>query len=125
VCLGRRTKWMLALPSLSSEPRFHNRRCDVDLTTASPPPPFSPRVAKIPRSARSTAHTHVAEARWLPWAQLPSEQPLRFVVPPLRASRLWMLSRRWEMASPLHMGIKRSRYEGSFSSTPSRRFVRL
>ena len=43
----------------------------------------------------------------------------------LGASRLRMLLRRWKMASPIHMGIMRSRYEGSFSPTPSRRFVRL
>jgi len=60
------------------------------------------------------------------WAQFPSERSVRFVVPPvLGASRLRMLSRRWKMASPINMGIMRSRYEGSFSPTSSRRFVRL
>jgi hypothetical protein len=31
----------------------------------------------------------------------------------------------WKVASLIHMGIMQSRYEGSFSSAPSRRFVRL
>ena len=49
------------------------------------------------------------------------EGSVRFVVPLLGALRLQMFSRRWRMLSPIHMGIMRSRYEGSFSATLSRR----
>jgi hypothetical protein len=66
---------MLAVPSLLSDPRFHNRRCGVDLTTVLPAPRSPPKVLKIPCSARSTAHASVA--------QCPSERPVRFVVAPL------------------------------------------
>ena len=60
-----------------------------------------------------------------PSVQRRSEGPVRFVVPLIGALRLRMFSRRWRIASPIHMGIMRSRYEGSFSATLSRRFVRL
>jgi hypothetical protein len=47
-----------------------------------------------------------------PWAQGPSERPVRFVVPPSGFSA----ADAWKVASPIHMGIMHSRYEGSFSS---------
>ena len=52
-----------------------------------------------------------------PSVQRPSQGPVRFVVSLLGASQLRMPSRRWRMVSPTHMGIMRSRYEGSFSAT--------
>src|SRR5207237_10184253 len=56
-----------------------------------------------------------------PWAQGPSERPVRFVVPPLGFSA----TDAWRVASPIQMGIVTSRYEGSFLPTPSLTFVRL
>ena len=47
-----------------------------------------------------------------PWAQGPAERPVRFVVPPSGFSA----ADAWKVASPIHMGIMHSRYEGSFSS---------
>jgi len=51
----------------------------------------------------------------LPWAQCPlGARPVRFAA-----------AYAWKVASLIHMGIMQSRYEGSFSSAPPRRFVRL
>jgi hypothetical protein len=58
-------------------------------------------------------------------AQLPGAASAVCGAAGLGASRLRMLSRRWKTASPIEMGIMRSRYEGSFSPTSSRRFVPL
>jgi hypothetical protein len=54
---------MLAFQRYHLNLAFHNNRRGIDVTT-SPAPPFPPSL-QIPRSARSTAHANVAEARWL------------------------------------------------------------
>ena len=46
-----------------------------------------------------------------PGARGPSERPVQFVVPPL----VFSAADAWKVASPTHMGIMHSRYEGSFS----------
>jgi len=49
----------------------------------------------------------------LPWAQCPlGARPVRFAA-----------AYAWKVASLIHMGIMQSRYEGSFSSAPSRRLT--
>src|SRR5271169_6136994 len=94
---------MLAFPSSSSEPRFH-----------APLWPVPAQAFKIPCSARSTAHANGAEA---PWAQRPSERPVRFAVSPVGASRLLMPLAAFEKGVIKYVGMMRSPYEGLFSPT--------
>jgi hypothetical protein len=81
----------------------------------------SPQVFKIFHSTHSTANANVAghdgSAGTTPHGAASAA----------RSAAPWGFSAAdaRKVVAPMHMGIMQSRYQGSFSSAPSRRFVRL
>src|SRR5439155_16580356 len=95
-----------------SDPLFHNRRFGVDLTAVSPVPPCPSSSLENPlfcdRLLTRTLRRHDGSVGARPsrsgqcglWCR-----PVGFSA-----------AEAWKVASPIHMGIMHSRYEGSLSS---------